>query len=224
MHTTHTDRELLGALSTDRAAFEAFYRRHVARVIRFAARRLREPADVADITAATFVEALASARRYDPARGEPVAWLLGIAARLIANGQRRQGREAAAMQRVAGRRLIETDDIERLEERIDASRATRTTLAAMARLKPRDQEALLLVGAEGLAPAQAAAVLGISGPAFRMRLRSARRALARALDQPHRLDPPPLLDSPLGLDAPQGSGAQPDPQRMNHSDLTEVTL
>ena len=108
----------------------------MARVIRFAAGRLREPADVADIAAATFVEALTSARSYDPARGEPVAWLLGIAARLIANGQRRQGREVAAMQRIAGRRLIEADDIERLEEQIDASSATRTTLAVMASLKP----------------------------------------------------------------------------------------
>lgn len=52
----------------------------------------------------------------------------------------------------------------------------------MATLKPREREALLLVGAGGLTPAQAAGVLGISGPAFRMRLRTARRALARALD------------------------------------------
>ena len=97
MDSNHSDRELLSALSTDRGAFEIFYRRHVPRVIRFAARRLREPADVADITAGTFVEALSSARTYDPGRGEPVAWLLGIAATLIANGQRRQAREAAAM-------------------------------------------------------------------------------------------------------------------------------
>jgi hypothetical protein len=56
------------------------------------------------------------------------------------------------MRRIAGRRLIEADDLERLEEQIDASRVARTTLAAMARLKPREQEALLLVGTEGLAP------------------------------------------------------------------------
>ena len=217
MHSNHSDRELLGALSTDRTAFEVFYRRHVARVIRFAARRLREPADVADITAATFVEVLTSARTYDPARGEPMAWLLGIAARLIANGQRRQGREAAAMQRIAGRRLIEADDIERLEEQIDASSATRTTLAAMARLKPLEREALLLVGAEGLAPVEAAAVLGISGPAFRMRLRSARRALSRALDAPRASDAPPERDAPCA-DAPTG------PQLIGPIDLTEVTL
>jgi DNA-directed RNA polymerase specialized sigma24 family protein len=62
MNDHQTDRELLAELSTDRSAFELFYRRHVGRVIRFAARRLRDPADVADLTAATFVEALTSAR------------------------------------------------------------------------------------------------------------------------------------------------------------------
>jgi RNA polymerase sigma-70 factor (ECF subfamily) len=199
MNNNQTDRELLAVLSTDRAAFEVFYRRHVGRVIRFAARRLREPADVADLTAATFVEALTSARSYDPSRGEPGAWLLGIAARLIVNGQRRDGREAAALARIAGRRLIEADDFERLEEQIDASRATRTTLAAMATLKPLEREALLLVGAEGLTPAHAAGVLGISGPAFRMRLRTARRALARALDAGggHSLNSPDLHEVTL---------------------------
>jgi RNA polymerase sigma-70 factor (ECF subfamily) len=182
MNRNQTDQELLAVLGTDRLAFEVFYRRHVGRVIRFAARRLSEPADVADLTAATFVEALTSAPSYDVSRGEPGGWLLGIAGRLIANGQRRRGREAAALRRIASRRLIEPDDFERLEEQIDASRATTSTLAVMSALKPRDREALLLVGAEGLTPSEAAAVLGISGPAFRMRLRTARRALARALD------------------------------------------
>lgn len=182
MNRNQTDQELLAVLRTDRLAFEVFYRRHVGRVIRFAARRLSEPADVADLTAATFVEALTSAPSFDGSRGEPEGWLLGIAARLIANGQRRRGREAAALRRIASRRLIEPDDFERLEEQIDASRATASTLAVISALKPRDREALFLVGAEGLTPSQAAAALGISGPAFRMRLRTARRALARALD------------------------------------------
>ena len=45
-------------MNADPAAFEAFYRRHVDRVIGFAARRLRDPADVADVVASTFVNAL----------------------------------------------------------------------------------------------------------------------------------------------------------------------
>jgi RNA polymerase sigma factor (sigma-70 family) len=188
MSIESTDRELLRELSADPAAFEIFYRRHVDRVIGFAARRVREPDDVADLTAATFLAVLASARNYAPERGEPTAWLLGITARLIANGQRRREREWAATAKIAGRRLLDTDDIERLEERIDASRSSDAVILAMAGLRPRAREALLLVGADGLSPADAARVVGVSAATFRMRLTAARRGLAKALAaaDPHR--------------------------------------
>jgi RNA polymerase sigma-70 factor (ECF subfamily) len=178
-----TDADLLRRLSGDPAAFEVFYRRHVDRVIGFAARRVRDPADAADLVAATFVTVLTAARSYDSARGEPGAWLLGITARLIANTTRRQARESAALARIAGRRLIDQTDIERLEERIDADRTSQAVLAALDHLRPRAREALLLVSAGELQPAEAAQVLGISPAAFRMRLSAARRALGKALDK-----------------------------------------
>ena len=181
MGTDPTDRELLGRLCADPAAFELFYRRHVDLVIGFTARRVREPADVADLVANTFVTVLTAARGYDPGRGEPTAWLLGITARLIAGARRRRGRELAATARIAGRRLIDQGDIERLEERIDAARSSQAVIEALGRLKPRAREALLLVGHDGLTPSQAASVLGISPAAFRMRLTGARRALNSAL-------------------------------------------
>jgi RNA polymerase sigma factor (sigma-70 family) len=181
MDSEPTDEDLLGRLSADRVAFELFYRRHVDKVIGFTARRVREPADVADLVASTFLIVATSARSYDPQRGAPGAWLLGITARLIAGAQRRRGRELAATTRIAGRALIDQSDIERLEERIDAARSSRAVLAAMTTLRPKAREALVLVGSDGLTPAQAAQVLGISPAAFRMRLSGARRALDRAM-------------------------------------------
>jgi RNA polymerase sigma-70 factor (ECF subfamily) len=175
------DEDLLRRLSSDPAAFEVFYRRHVDRVIGFAARRVTDPADAADLVAATFVTVLTAARSYDPGRGEPGAWLLGIAARLIVNARRRKARESAAQARIAGRRLIGPSDIERLEERIDAARSSQAVIAALERLRPRAREALLLVSEAGLRPAEAARVLGISPAAFRMRLSAARRALDKAV-------------------------------------------
>jgi RNA polymerase sigma factor (sigma-70 family) len=179
-----SDRELLEQLRRDPAAFEEFYRRHVDRVIGFATRRVREPADVADLVASTFVTVLTSADSYDASRGEPTAWLLGIMSRLIANGHRRRGRERAATQRLAGRIHLDADDIDRLEDRIDAARQAPAMLTALGQLKPRAREALLLVGADDLTPTEAAAVLGISAPAFRMRLTAARRALTKAMQTP----------------------------------------
>ena len=119
------DEDLLRRLSSDPVAFEVFYRRHVDRVIGFAARRVTDPADAADLVAATFLTDQDAARSYDPGRGEPGAWLLGITARLIVNARRRKVRESAALARIAGRRLIDQSDIERLEERIDAARSSR---------------------------------------------------------------------------------------------------
>jgi RNA polymerase sigma factor (sigma-70 family) len=192
MGSEPTDRDLLGRICADAAAFELFYRRHVDLVIGFTARRVREPADVADLVANTFVTVLTAARGYDPGRGEPTAWLLGIASRLIAGSRRRRGRELAATARIAGRRLIDQGDIERLEERIDAARSSQAVIEALGRLKPRAREALLLVGADGLTPGEAARVLGISPAAFRMRLTSARRALNSTLAAPAAGGDPPV--------------------------------
>jgi RNA polymerase sigma factor (sigma-70 family) len=186
-----TDQDLLSRLSADPAAFEVFYRRHIDRVIGFTARRVREPADVADVAAATFLAVLTAARSYDPGRGEPTAWLLGITARLIANAYRRGSREIAATARIAGHRLIDASDIERLEERMDAARSSEVVLAALSRLRPRAGEVILLVGADGLSPAEAGRALGISAAACRMRLSSARRALSKAVDEMNATAPTP---------------------------------
>lgn len=182
MDSEPTDKDLLSRLSADPAAFETFYWRHLDRVIGFTARRVRQPADVADVVAATFLAVLTAARSYDPGRGEPTAWLLGITARLIARENRRRYRENAATAKIIGHRLIDAGDIERLEERIDAARSGQQAIEALSRLKPKAREVLLLVSADGLSPTEAARVLGISAAACRMRLSSARRALSKAID------------------------------------------
>jgi RNA polymerase sigma factor (sigma-70 family) len=201
-----TDRELLQCLQADPAAFELFYRRHIDRVMRFTARRVGDPAEMADVVANTFLAVLTSAESYDPGRGEPTAWLLGITARLIANGARRGARESAVATRMAGRRLLHADDIERLEEQIDADHAAEAVIEAIGRLKPRAREALLLVGVEGLTATEASQLLGITAANFRMRLSAARRTLAKALHAtspvaaadnthphpPHSIDPPSI--------------------------------
>ena len=54
---------------------------------------------------------------------------------------------------------------------------------ALSTLSPQYREVLLLVGHEGLTPAEAAVICGISPEACRQRLLRARTALARALDE-----------------------------------------
>jgi RNA polymerase sigma-70 factor (ECF subfamily) len=159
MGSEPADTELLGRLSADPAAFEIFYRRHVDRVIGFTARRVRDPADVADLVASTFLTVLTAARSYDESRGEPAAWLLGITARLIAGPAGARRRQPRRDRRAA----IDASDIERLEERIDAARPARP--CAGARQKPRAGSAA--AGKPGQATHARRRRAGISPAAFR---------------------------------------------------------
>jgi RNA polymerase sigma factor (sigma-70 family) len=171
----------LSRIARDPAAFEAFYREHVTLVTRFVARRVADPHVVADLTAEVFLAAIASARTYRPSRGSQMAWLYGIARNLIAGERRRAAHEMRAAGRMAGRRLLDDDDIARLEERIDAESPGRAAYLALARL-PEDERAVLeLVALDGLAVKDAAAALGIRPGTARVRLHRARRAAREVL-------------------------------------------
>jgi RNA polymerase sigma factor (sigma-70 family) len=181
------DGELLRRLRDDPAALEALYRRHVKRVVAYAARRCREPQDVADVVAATFVTVIDAAPTYDSKRGGVLPWILGIEAHLLADRGRRAYREREVLARSLGERPLVEDEYARLDEQIDAARESHEVERALATLDHRQREAILLVGDDGLSDKEAAAVLGIAPTAFRMRLSRARRALREALDQD---DPP----------------------------------
>jgi RNA polymerase sigma factor (sigma-70 family) len=176
-----SERDLVARLGTDPAAFEEFYRRHVDAVTLFAVRRVTRPDQAADLVAEVFLEVVESAGRYDPGRGEPIAWVMGIAVNLAAAQRRRDGREARAVARISGQRLLDPDDYAELEAQIDAARTARGLHEAVARLPEGERDLLALVSVDGLTPAQAARALGIRPAAARMRLARARRKLRAAL-------------------------------------------
>ncbi|MEV7804908.1 RNA polymerase sigma factor [Microbispora sp. NPDC088329] len=163
----------------DPDAFEAFYRRHVDAVTRFLARRADDPHTVADLTAEVFLAVLDSAHTYRPDRGSEIAWLYGVARNTVLAQRRRTARELRATSRIAGRRLLDADDIARLEERVDAESPARLALEAMADLPDGDRALLELVAVDGLSPAEAAAALGIRQGTARVRLHRARRQVRR---------------------------------------------
>ena len=57
----------------------------IERVYAYAAYRLGDGADAEDVTSETFERALRYRKSFDARRGEPVAWLIGIARRCIAD-------------------------------------------------------------------------------------------------------------------------------------------
>jgi len=113
--SSEPDEVLLAAHAPD--AFATFYRRHSTAVLAFHARRTPNAELAADLTAETFAAALAGAERFDPARGEPVQWLFGIARHLLA-GALERGRADDRSRRALGMRRIELEDeqLARVEE------------------------------------------------------------------------------------------------------------
>lgn len=171
-----TDADLLAAAPDDPAAFEAFYRRYVRRVTAFAAQRCSSADDVADVVAQTFLRLIDAARRYDPARGKPAPFVLGIAVNVLRESRTSTARDRALAARLAGHELLDADDTERIEAVIDARRRAQRIELALETVPAGEQEMLRRV-ASGRSPGQAAHDLGISPGAGRVRLTRARRRL-----------------------------------------------
>ncbi len=74
------EQTVAGGLGEGRAqAWHALYDAYAQRVWRYVARRMgNDSADVADVVQETFLWAARSAGRYDPQRGSPWFWLVGI--------------------------------------------------------------------------------------------------------------------------------------------------
>jgi RNA polymerase sigma-70 factor (ECF subfamily) len=182
----------LRRIEHDPDAFEAFYREHVEGVQRFVARRVADPYLAADLTADVFVAAIDAAGGYRRDRGTPVAWLFGVARIVVAAEHRRAGRERRANARVEGRRLLAEEDLERLQERIDAASQSRALFAAVAELPEGERAVLELIALDDLSVGEAAAVLGVRPVTARVRLHRARGALRKLFETN-----PPAITDPL---------------------------
>lgn len=88
-HTDDSDEVLLAGTPGDVHAFAEFYRRWERPVAAFFVRAVGSGEVAADLTAEAFAEALSSAGRFDPARGEAAAWLFGIVRHLLARSRER---------------------------------------------------------------------------------------------------------------------------------------
>lgn len=171
----------LPRIAYDPAAFEAFYRDHVEDVQRFVARRVGDPHVAADLTADVFLAAIDAAPSYRADRGVPIAWVFGIARNVVSAERRRAARERGANARVEGRRLLEPDDIARMQERIDAAARSRELFAALDELPEGERAVFELVAVDELSAAEAAAALGIRPVTARVRLHRARSTMRRTL-------------------------------------------
>lgn len=154
---------------SDNDRLEAIFREHYEAVLAYAHRRA--PAQVADdVAAETFAIAW---RKAGQIPREPLPWLLGVARRVLSTHRRSTQRRSRLRDRLS-------QTVEPITP-IDVSDPRLSE--ALSQLSERDQEALLLVAWEGLAPREAAAVVGLTQTGFSVRLHRARRRLRAALER-----------------------------------------
>jgi RNA polymerase sigma-70 factor, ECF subfamily len=157
-------------------AFERLYRSSRDDVYAYVAGLLRDSAAAEEVTAAAFERAYRKRNRFDPQRGEPRAWLFGIARNAALDELRRRGRQAE----------LNTDpaDIESAgsPEAAEHSERRLAVSAALARLAPRERELIALKFFAGLANAEIAQVLGITESNAGTKLHRAMTKLREACD------------------------------------------
>ncbi|HEY1512106.1 MAG TPA: sigma-70 family RNA polymerase sigma factor [Gaiellaceae bacterium] len=161
--------------TTDEARFRGVFS-HLGAVSAYAARRgSRDPDGVA-----AEVMTIAWRRLAAVPTDDPLPWLYGTA-RNVAYAEARSRRRSAPGETATA----PAPDVRSLDPELDR---------ALRALRDSDREALLLVAWEDLTPTQAAAALGITATAFRVRLYRARRRLRATLASSQPAAPMTQLD------------------------------
>jgi RNA polymerase sigma-70 factor, ECF subfamily len=147
------------------ARFDALFHEHVDAVRRYVHRR--DPALCDDVVAETFLVAW---RRLDDVPADARPWLIGVARKTRLNMLRSRRRQAAVADRLGAALAPPTEG----ELPPDVS-------AALAQLRSRDREILLLAVWDDLERSEIARVLGCSTTAAAVRLHRAKKRFVAAL-------------------------------------------
>jgi RNA polymerase sigma-70 factor (ECF subfamily) len=157
-------------------AFDRLYRSSRDDVYAYVASLLRDEAAAEEVTAAAFERAYRKRNSFDPERGEPRAWLFGIARNAALDELRRRGRQAEL--------IAEPEDVDgrALDEGAEHSERRLAVSAALEQLEPPERELIALKFFAGLANAEIAQVLGIGESNAGTRLHRAMTKLREACD------------------------------------------
>jgi RNA polymerase sigma factor (sigma-70 family) len=157
-------------------AFERLYRSSRNDVYAYVASLLRDAPAAEEVTAAAFERAYRKRNRFDPERGEPRAWLFGIARNAALDELRRRGRQAELAAEPADLKGFgPSEGAEDHERRLAVS-------AALERLEAGERELIALKFFAGLENREIARVLGLSESNAGTRLHRAMTKLREACD------------------------------------------
>ncbi len=140
-------------------------------VYAYVAYRIGAGPDAEDATSEVFARALRYKSRYDSAKGTPIAWLLGIARRVLAERATDDRLTIADVPEAAAPGALEDDSVNRM-----------TMQSAVATLGERDRELVALRYGADLTAAQIGELLDLSPNAVEVALHRALRRLRIELE------------------------------------------
>ena len=155
----------------------------IKRVYAYVAYRVGDGPDAEDLTSETFERALRYRKSYDSSKGEPIAWLIGIARRCV-EGRPPPLEHAAEQVDAPDHRDLEDEALRRI-----------TLSGAVGRLEERDRELIALRYGADLTARQIAELQGAKTNAIEVALH---RALGRLRTQLEGESEPPVRKSEAG--------------------------
>jgi RNA polymerase sigma-70 factor (ECF subfamily) len=172
-----TDAELLRAVADgDRAAFRELHDRHVAWLTSRITRRCSDADVVAEAVQDTFVSIWKGAAKWD-GRGDPGAWMWGIAIRRLIGVLRTRQRWS----RIRGRAGDAPAFVVAAEEQVLYGVEHGDLAGALSRLSPELRAVVQATVLDGLSTREAARLLGIPQGTVKTRMMRARAELRGAL-------------------------------------------
>lgn len=177
MEHSRPDSELVARSLEEPRDFELIFDRHFGKVHRYLHRRAGS--EVADELAAETFAVAFERRAHCRANGSVLPWLYGIATNLLRRRRRTESRQLRAYGRTGIDRWASYE--EEAASRADGSRLDGQLAAALAAMRPRERDALLLYALAELTYEEVASALEVPVGTVRTWLHRARRTAQREL-------------------------------------------
>ncbi|MDO5653963.1 MAG: RNA polymerase sigma factor [Brachymonas sp.] len=183
----HADEDLMQAYAGgDMAAFTTLYDRHAQRIWRYVYRHVGDRAVADDLVQDVWLAVVREATRYE-VRARFTTWLFTLAHnRMVDHHRTRKSHTSLDVENEEGQALAETlvansgyGPVRQIESRQQAQQL----LAALDALPLEQREAFVLQAESGMSVAEIAEATGVGMETAKSRLRYARAALRRALEE-----------------------------------------
>lgn len=180
--TTAGDAAMERYAAGDDAAFEALYDALAGRLYAYLRRHVPDPHGCDDLVQETFLRMHRARGTF--MTGAPVLpWAFAIARRLVVDRGRRDRRAPSGMDDVDPEPASPVGATDRPEQVAEAREVARRLAQALARLPASQRSAFELLKQDGLTLAEAAAVLGVTVTAVKLRAHRAYESIRAALGE-----------------------------------------